>query len=100
MPDSLKIHPFGELALAGGLGAAAAISADLATSVDASLLHGFVQSIFGGMGLKAASVDLGYGSVFLMALGALSVLYFRPLSRKGAFFCGFSVIAAIAVVFP
>lgn len=33
-------------------------------------------------------------------LGALSTLYFRPLSRKGGFACGFAVIGALSIFLP
>ena len=97
----IKFDPFLEILLAAAIGAGSATFIDATLAADGSMVLG-LSSMFslltGAVNGQLAPIWLaGTG---LVALAALSVLYFRPLSRKGGFACGFAAVAILALFIP
>ena len=84
-----------------GVGAGLAIAIDYAVSRDASLLFSvtqYVDRLLSAAGPYTLSLRLAF--FILLGIGASSIFYFRPLSRKGAFGGGFGAIGALAILLP
>jgi len=97
----LKIRPFLELFLIAAIGASGAVIVDFTLSTDGSLLHSAAGYIDAAAAFVAApQIPFRAVAAVLVLLGACSVFYLRPLSRKGAFACGFAAIATLAIFTP
>ncbi len=97
----LKFRSFFEIYLIAAVGACAAIIVDFALSAEGSLLFGAAQYAAAAAAyVSAPQIPLYAIAVLLIFLGASSVFYLRPLSRKGALVCGFAVIATLAILVP
>ena len=83
------------------IGAAIAVAVDFAISMDGSLVHGatgYLDAV--ASQLSSISISFHFVSASLVLFGALSVFYLRPLTRKGAFACGFAAIAMLSIFVP
>ena len=89
------------MGLAAAFGIAAAIVFDLTQHDEGSALfviNKWVASVTEVVGIGAIPL---YGVVLLlMGLGAFSILYFQPVTMRGAFAQGFGALAALATVAP
>ena len=89
------------MGLAAAFGIAAAIVFDLTQHDEGSALfvvNKWVAHLTEVVGM--GSIPL-YGVVLmLMALGALSILYFQPVTMRGAFAQGFGALAALMTIAP
>ena len=89
------------MGLSAAAGIVAAIVFDLTQHDDASalfLINKWVARVTEMVGL--GSIPL-YGVVLLlMGLGATSILYFQPVTMKGAFAQGFGALAALTTIAP
>lgn len=97
----MKQHPFFEILIIAAMGAAVAVSIDFAISMDGSLVHGatgYLDDVANQ--LSSIPISFHFVSASLVLFGALSVYYLRPLTRKGAFACGFAAIAMLAIFVP
>ena len=87
--------------LIAAIGAAIAVAADFAIAMDGSLVHGVAGYLDAATGrISPIPISFHFVSAGLVFLGALSVYYLRPLTRKGAFACGFAAIAMLAIFVP
>ncbi|WOI52244.1 hypothetical protein [Parvularcula sp. LCG005] len=89
------------MGLAAAVGIAAATFFDLTQSDEASTLFVFNKW------LARLTEMLGLGNIplygvvlILMGIGALSILYFQPVTIRGAFAQGFGVLAAVTTLAP
>jgi hypothetical protein len=97
----LKIRSILELLIAAALGGGGAVSVDFILSMDGSLLHGFSALIDSATAyFMKPPLPLHFAAAALIAFSAVSIFYFRPLSRKGAFASGFAAIAILAIFIP
>ena len=89
------------MGLAAAFGIAAAIVFDLTQHDEGSALfviNKWVANVTEMVGIGAIPL---YGVVLLlMGLGAFSILYFQPVTMRGAFAQGFGALAALATVAP
>lgn len=89
------------MGLAAAIGIAVATAVDLVQSDETSALFVFnkwVSKLTDTLGVGGVPL---YGVVLLlMLIGALSILYFQPITFRGAFVQGFGVLAAIMTVAP
>lgn len=100
LDDFGALDMFG-LGLASAAGIAVATFVDLTQSDDASALFVFNKW------LSQFTEVLGIGSLplysvilILMAIGGFSILFFQPVTLRGAFVQGFGVLAALMTVSP
>ena len=97
----LKIHPFTELSLLAGIGGGLAVVIDFLVSRDGS----FVRTVEANIDQFTTYIfppflPTLFAVVLVLLASALSIFYFRPLSRKGAIACGFGTVAGLAIFFP
>lgn len=89
------------LGLAAAVGIAVATFFDLTQSGEASALFVFNKWVALGLGMLGLGNIPLYGVMLLfMAIGGLSILYFQPLTYRGAFAQGFGVLAALMTLAP
>ena len=100
-PGEFVFSDYFGFAAAGSVGIIAAILVDLQQSADASAL--FVMNKW----ISNFSTLLGFGELplyivilILMAIGAISIVYFQPVTMQSAFIQGFSVLAALMTIAP
>jgi hypothetical protein len=101
LPGEFKFADYFGFASAGAIGVVAAIIVDMTQSADTSTLF-FLSRWFDALtsliGLDQIPL---YGIILiLMGLGAMSVFYFQPVTMRGAFVQGFSVLAAVMTLAP
>ncbi len=99
----IRIKPFQELFLLAGIGGALAAAIDFSVSGKGSLIA--TVASLGGSAFSLVSASPPLITILLAGVaaglfGAASILYFRPLSGKGAFTCGFGAVGALAIFFP
>ena len=90
-----------EVFVVAEFGAIVAVLIDFFVSLDGSLLHSISQiidAVFGFVLLPRIPIILA--AAVLIIFAGLLALYFRPLTRKGAFISGFGAIAMIAIFIP
>ncbi len=101
LPSEFGFSDYFGLSFAGALGIVIAMLVDLQQSADASALFvinrwmGYLGSVFGFGELPLYAVLL-----IMMAIGALSIFYFQPVSFQAAFAQGFGVLAALMTIAP
>ena len=100
-PGEFGAVDFMGMGLSAAAGIIAAIVFDLTQHQDASalfLINKWVARLTEVIGLGAIPL---YGVVLiLMAIGAASILYFQPVTMKGAFAQGFGALAALTTIAP
>lgn len=101
LPGDFRFSDYFGLASSGAVGIIAAILVDLQQSADASAL--FVMNRW----VSNFSNLIGFGELplyavilVLMAIGAISIFYFQPVTMQSAFIQGFSVLAALMTMAP
>ncbi|OFX01286.1 MAG: hypothetical protein A3E78_10745 [Alphaproteobacteria bacterium RIFCSPHIGHO2_12_FULL_63_12] len=89
------------LGLAGAAGIVAALVTDYQQKGEASSLYTINQwaAALGEM-LGFGAVPLWMVSLALIATGAMSIFYFQPITRQGAFAQGFGLLAVIMTAVP
>ena len=101
LPGEFGVVDMFGLGLSAAAGIIAAIVFDLTQHQDASalyLVNKWVARLTETVGLGAIPL---YGVVLiLMGIGALSILYFQPVTMRGAFAQGFGALAALTTVAP
>lgn len=89
------------LALAGSAGIIAALVTDYQQSGEASAIYTINQWVVAlGNMLGFANIPLWVVAVGLIVAGAISVFYFQPITRQGAFAQGFGLLAVIMTAVP
>ena len=89
------------LGLAGAAGIVAALVTDYQQKGEASSLYTINQWAASlGQILGFGQVPLWIVAVTLIAAGALSIFYFQPITRQGAFAQGFGLLAVIMTAVP
>lgn len=89
------------LSLAGAAGIISALITDYQQSGEASALFTINQWVvdLGGM-LGYTAIPLWMVTLTLTVVGALSIFYFQPITRQGAFAQGFGLLAVIMTMVP
>lgn len=99
-----RIRIFAELLAAAATGAALAALANFAVARERSLLRRAAEAVEWTAAALGPAPDNATPVVFALALltafGGLSILYARPLGRKGALACGVCAIAVLALFLP
>ncbi len=97
----MKLQETYTLMLFAAIGAAIGTVIDYYLSLDSSLLYG-ISELMDQVTTFIMSPPLPFymAAAALVVLGSLSILYARPLTRKGAFTCGFAAIAILAIFIP
>jgi hypothetical protein len=89
------------LAASGAFGVLAAIATDFQQRSDGSALYTINRWVVDiGEQFQLGDVPLWAVMAGLVALGALSVLYFQPTTRRGAFLQGYGILAALMMAAP
>lgn len=96
-----RLNPFVELIVIAAAGALTAILIDFTVANDGSLLRSISQYLnIAANRISSAQIPLYVIAGVLALIGASSAFYLRPLTRKGAFACGFVAIATLAILVP
>lgn len=100
-PGDYNLMDLAGLGLAGGAGIVAALVTDYRQKGEASALYTINQwaSMLGDT-LGFGNVPLWAIVLGLIATGALSIFYFQPITRQGAFAQGFGLLAVIMTAVP
>jgi hypothetical protein len=94
----MRISPFAEIFAVAALGAAGALGLDLLINgAGAGAMK--AASLLSAAGL-ARPAALFCGALAVGAPGPLSVFYFRPLTKRGAFTLAFGIVAIMAMLTP
>lgn len=100
-PGDYKTTDLAGLALAGSAGIIAAIVTDYQQQGEASSLYTINRWVAtAGEILGFANPPLWAIVIGLMAAGGLSIFYFQPITRQGAFAQGFGLLAALMTAAP
>jgi hypothetical protein len=100
-PGEFGIADIFGLALAGSAGIIAALVTDYQQKGEASAIYTINQWVVSlSRMLNLGDVPLWAVIVGIIALGALSTLYFQPITRQGAFAQGFGLLAVLMTAVP
>ena len=93
-----KLRPVTEIFALAAIGASLALLVDFLISKDASLVTSLSQHVdLVAVKFDVSPIPIEVIAGALVILGALSVHYLRPLTRKGALAAGFTAIAIISI---
>lgn len=101
VPGEYNIADLMGFGLAGGLGIVVAVMVDMTQRGDSSALY-TLNTWFSRVFAMVGFGDLPlYGVILIiMAIGASAVIYFQPVTLRGAFAQGFGVLAAVMSFAP
>lgn len=96
----IRVHSILEMFGFACLGAGVATGLNFLLAAEESLLIVLSDLLASLRLLPVAAAVVPLTEAALVVLGGASILYFRPLTTKGAFVCGIAVIGVIAILFP
>lgn len=99
-----RIRIFAELLVAAAGGSAFAAMVNFAVAGERSLLERAARAVKWAAGAFGHAPDeptpFALALAILIAFGGLSILYVRPLGRKGALACGVCAVGVLALFAP
>lgn len=100
-PGEYNLMDIGGLGLAGAAGIVAALVTDYQQKGEASSLYTINQWVAAlGEILGFSNIPLWMVVLGLISAGAMSIFYFQPITRQGAFAQGFGLLAVLMTAVP
>jgi len=100
-PGDFGISDYAGLSLAGAAGIVAALVTDFQQSGEAAAIYTLNQWVVSlGSILGFGDIPLYLVALMVIAVGAVSIFYFQPITRQGAFAQGFGLLAVLMTAVP